>query len=482
MVLLQISEPGESPAPHQRKVAIGIDLGTTNSLVAVVKNGSAEVLADEAGRPLLPSVVRYEAKAAASPSASRRRSTWHTIRATPIASVKRFMGRAVARRAEHRQRALRFRRRARHAQVADRRRAEEPGRSLGRDPEVAARRAEAQLLSGSTTELGGRGRHRYPRTSTTRSARQPRTRRSSPASTCCAFSTNRPRPPSPMASTIAAEGIYAVYDLAAAPFDISILRLSKGVFEVLSTGGDSALGGDDFDHRLYCWALDEARLALLTPEDTRLLLMKSREAKESLTLHGVARINATLTDGRKINVTVSQAKFFEITQHLVQKTIGPVKKALRDAGLAPEDVRGVVMVGGATRMPHVQRAVAQVFGTAPLNNLDPDKVVAPRRGDAGQPARGQRRRRRRGLAAARRDPASRSASRRWAARREDHSRAIRRSRSREARSSRRSRTARRRWRSTCCRASARGVRLPVARALRAARESRRWSPGPRGSR
>ena len=148
------------------------------------------------------------------------------------------------------------------------------------------------------------------------------------------------------------------------------------MFEVLSTGGDSALGGDDFDHRLYCWVLDESRLTLLTAQDTRLMLLKSREAKEHLTLSGVARIHADLCDGRKINVTISQAKFFEITQHLVQKTIGPAKKALRDAGLTVDDVQGVVMVGGATRMPHVQRAVQQLFGKPPLNNLDPDKVVA----------------------------------------------------------------------------------------------------------
>ncbi|MEO7761227.1 MAG: Fe-S protein assembly chaperone HscA, partial [Casimicrobiaceae bacterium] len=174
----------------------------------------------------------------------------------------------------------------------------------------------------------------------------------------------------------AAEGVYAVYDLGGGTFDISILRLSHGVFEVLATGGDSALGGDDFDHRLHCWALDESRMTQLTPEDSRLLLMKSREAKESLTLHGLARIHAELSGGRKVNVTASQAKFFELTQHLVQKTIGPVKKALRDAELTVADVQGVVMVGGATRMPHVQRAVAELFGKPPLNNLDPDQVVA----------------------------------------------------------------------------------------------------------
>ncbi len=158
----------------------------------------------------------------------------------------------------------------------------------------------------------------------------------------------------------AAEGIYAVYDLGGGTFDISILKLSKGVFEVMATNGDAALGGDDFDQRLFCWVVERAKLAPLSPEDTRLLLTKSRAAKEFLTAHFEARVSATLASGETVDVTVTQ----------------PTRKALRDARLEWNEVKGVVMVGGATRMPHVQQAVAGLFGQAPLNNLDPDKVVA----------------------------------------------------------------------------------------------------------
>ncbi|NCX56680.1 MAG: Fe-S protein assembly chaperone HscA, partial [Burkholderiaceae bacterium] len=174
----------------------------------------------------------------------------------------------------------------------------------------------------------------------------------------------------------ASEGLYAVYDLGGGTFDISILRLSKGVFEVLSTGGDSALGGDDFDHRLYCWVLEQAKLQLLSDKDTRLLLSASKDVKEQLSKNPLARVHVTLSDGTVVNVGISQAQFFELTQHLVNKTLMAAKKALRDAGLSVEDVKGVVMVGGATRMPHVQRAVGELFGQTPLTNLDPDQVVA----------------------------------------------------------------------------------------------------------
>jgi molecular chaperone HscA len=172
------------------------------------------------------------------------------------------------------------------------------------------------------------------------------------------------------------EGLYAVYDLGGGTFDISILKLSKGVFEVLSTGGDSALGGDDFDHRLYCYVLEQAKLQLLSDKDTRLLLNASKEVKEQLSKNPLSRVHATLSDGKVINVGISQAQFFELTQHLVNKTLVAAKKALRDAGLSAEEIKGIVMVGGATRMPHVQRAVGELFGQTPLTNLDPDKVVA----------------------------------------------------------------------------------------------------------
>jgi molecular chaperone HscA len=372
MALLQISEPDAPPEPRKARVAIGIDLGTTNSLVAIVRDGKASVLPDAAGKFLLPSVVRYEADGRVSVGAEAMRHLAHDPRNT-ISSVKRFMGRGV--------RDVPYIENAPYVFV------DAPGMLQLRT--VAGPKSPVEVSAEILKVLRLRAESALPADAEMVGA----------VVTVPAYFDDAQRQATkdaaklagldvlrllnePTAAAVAygldnaSEGIYAVYDLGGGTFDISILRLSRGVFEVLSTGGDSALGGDDFDHRLHCWALDESRMTQLTPEDSRLLLMKSREAKESLSTHALARINAEMSEGRRINVTASQARFFEITQHLVQKTIGPVKKALRDAGLTAADVQGVVMVGGATRMPHVQRAVAELFGKPPLNNLDPDQVVA----------------------------------------------------------------------------------------------------------
>jgi len=174
----------------------------------------------------------------------------------------------------------------------------------------------------------------------------------------------------------ASEGVYAVYDLGGGTFDISILRLSKGVFEVLATNGDSALGGDDFDQRIFCWMLEQARFEPLSAGDMRLLLTKARDAKEALTEHTEVRVTAVLSTGEMMDATLTQAAFNAMTAGLVGKTLAPTRKALRDAGLAADEVKGVVMVGGSTRMPCVRQAVADFFRRTPLTNLDPDKVVA----------------------------------------------------------------------------------------------------------
>lgn len=173
-----------------------------------------------------------------------------------------------------------------------------------------------------------------------------------------------------------AEGTYVIYDLGGGTFDVSVLELTRGVFEVKATSGDSQLGGDDFDHRIHCWVLEQAGLSQLNAHDTRLLLTRAREAKEALTDHDVTHIAATLSDGQAIDVEFTVAQFQQLTAHLVQKTLTPVKKALRDAKITAADVKGVVLVGGATRMPHVRQAVETLFGQTPLTNLDPDKVVA----------------------------------------------------------------------------------------------------------
>ena len=154
------------------------------------------------------------------------------------------------------------------------------------------------------------------------------------------------------------------------------LSPNPGVFEVLATGGDSALGGDDFDHRVFCWIIEQGKLAPLNEQDTSLLMVKAREAKELLSTKNETHIDAALTTGEQVHLKLSAAKFAEITEHLVNKTLAPTKKALRDAKLAIEDIDGVVLVGGATRMPHLRKAVGKYFQTTPLANIDPDKVVA----------------------------------------------------------------------------------------------------------
>jgi molecular chaperone HscA len=179
----------------------------------------------------------------------------------------------------------------------------------------------------------------------------------------------------------ASEGVYVIYDLGGGTFDVSILRLSKGIFEVLATNGDSALGGDDFDHRIYCWVLDQIRqndatFKPLSEEDTRLLLTKARQAKEWLTNNDEAQITCKLSQGSVVDITINNEDFINFTQNLVNKTLSPMRKAMRDAELDITDINGVVLVGGATRMPHVRHAVQTFFEQEPLTNLDPDKVVA----------------------------------------------------------------------------------------------------------
>ena len=172
------------------------------------------------------------------------------------------------------------------------------------------------------------------------------------------------------------EGTFVVYDLGGGTFDVSVLQLTQGLFQVKATGGNSALGGDDFDHRVFCHILERADLSKLNEQDSQLLLALTREAKETLTTETSATVQATLSDGHKVDVTITRQEFHQLTQHLVQKTIEPVKQALKDAGVTKADIKGVIMVGGSTRMLHVQQAVATFFGQTPLNNLNPDEVVA----------------------------------------------------------------------------------------------------------
>ena len=370
MALFQISEPGQSPEPHQQRLAVGIDLGTTNSLVATVRSGATTVLGDAQGRALLPSIVRYlpDGKVEVGYAAQARQADDPK---NSIASVKRYMGRGLKDVA--------------HAENAPYDFADEPGmvqlRTVAgvKSPvEVSAEilkvlrsRAEKSLNGGLTGAVITVPAYFDD------AQRQATKDAAKLAGLNVLWLLNEPT-----AAAIAyglensAEGTYAVFDLGGGTFDISILKLSKGVFEVISTNGDAALGGDDWDQRVFCWIVEEAKLAPLAPRDMRLLLVKAREAKEYLTGHAQAHISARLSSGEFVDVTLDSETFSRITQHLVQKTLGPARKALRDAGLAPEEVKGVVMVGGATRMPQIQHAAAEFFRRDPLNNLDPDKVVA----------------------------------------------------------------------------------------------------------
>ena len=370
MALLQIAEPGESAAPHQHKLAVGIDLGTTNSLVASVRSGLSVVISDELGRPLLPSVVRYFAdgnidvgyEAQATQAQDPRNS---------IASVKRFMGRGLKDIAHRESMPYLFEDSpgmVRLHTVAGVKSPVEISADILRTLRVRAEAALGGQLVGAVITVPAYfdDAQRQATKDAARLAGLSVLRLlNEPTAAAIAYGLDN-----------AAEGVYAVYDLGGGTFDISILKLSRGVFEVLATGGDSALGGDDFDQRIFCWVLETAKLAPLSIEDARLLLTSAREAKEYLTAHGVAPISARLNSGEVVDLKLTTEIFTEISKTLIAKTILPVKKALRDAGLTVDDVKGVVMVGGATRMPQVQHAVGEFFKQEPLNNLDPDKVVA----------------------------------------------------------------------------------------------------------
>ena len=369
MTLLQISEPDASPAPHERRLAIGIDLGTTNSLVATVRNGIPVVLPDEGGHPLLPSIVHYgetgiEVGHAA--QAVQARDPQNTI-----VSVKRLMGRGLADLPDARRFPYRFIDQPGMVRLATRAGVKSPVEISAEILRALRVRAEASLGG----ELAGA-------VVTVPAYFDDAQRQATKDAAALAGLTVLRLLNEPTAAAIAygldnaSQGTYAVYDLGGGTFDISILKLSRGVFEVLATNGDSALGGDDFDHRVYCWVIEAAGLPPHSPEDTRLLMMKAREAKENLTIHDSAAIVAKLSDGSRVDLVLTAETFTAITQNLVAKTLGPVKRALRDAGLSPGDIKGVVMVGGATRMPQIQKAVGDFFGQPPLTNLNPDQVVA----------------------------------------------------------------------------------------------------------
>ncbi len=370
MALLQISEPGMSTAPHQHRLAVGIDLGTTNSLVATVRNSIPEVLNDEDGRSLLPSVVRYLPNGHAN-IGYKALSAQTTDPKNTIVSVKRFMGRGLADIAYAENLPYDFQDTPGMVQLKTVAGVKSPVEVSAQILATLRQRAEDSLgddLVGAVITVPAYfddAQRQATKDAAQLAGINVLRLLSEPTAAAIAYGLDN-----------ASEGVYAVYDLGGGTFDISILKLSKGVFEVLSTGGDSALGGDDFDRRLFCWISEHAKLSPLSDEDTAILMVKAREIKETLSTKSETMIDAALNSGEEIHLRITATEFAAMTQHLVGKTMNAIKKALRDANVDADDVDGVVMVGGATRMPHVQRAVSEFFHTTPHANIDPDKVVA----------------------------------------------------------------------------------------------------------
>ena len=370
MALLQIAEPGEATAPHQHRLAVGIDLGTTNSLVATVKSGAAVVLINHDGDPLLPSAVRYERDGGVIVGHAARAAQAEDPENT-IVSVKRFMGRGIADVAKYGALPYRFVDAPGMVKIETVAGIKSPVDVSAEILRVLRKQAEESLageLVGAVITVPAYfddAQRQATKDAASLAGINVLRLLNEPTAAAVAYGLDN-----------ASEGTFAVFDLGGGTFDISILRLAKGIFEVLATNGDSGLGGDDFDQAIGAHWRNAYGIAAADHRDTRRLLMKAREVKELLTTQETVETVLPLSYGQEFRLKLSRQEFHAMTASLVLRTLKPVRKALRDAKLSITDIDGVVMVGGATRMPHVQKAIAAFFGKSPLNNLDPDKVVA----------------------------------------------------------------------------------------------------------
>ncbi|MGE8498317.1 MAG: Fe-S protein assembly chaperone HscA [Pseudomonas sp.] len=367
MALLQIAEPGQSPQPHQRRLAVGIDLGTTNSLVAAVRSGLSEPLADADGQVILPSAVRYHADRVEVGEAAKAAASSDPL--NTVLSVKRLMGRGLADVKQlGEQLPYRFAEGESHMPFIETvQGAKSPVEVSADILRVLRQRAESTLggeLVGAVITVPAYfddAQRQATKDAARLSGLTVLRLLNEPTAAAVAYGLDQH-----------AEGVVAIYDLGGGTFDISILRLTGGVFEVLATGGDSALGGDDFDHAIASWVVEQAGAsANLAPGEQRQLLQMACAAKEALTAESSTAVSHGEWQGQ-----LSREQFDALIEPMVSRSLKACRRAVRDAGIELEEVEAVVMVGGSTRVPRVRQAVGELFAREPLTDIDPDQVVA----------------------------------------------------------------------------------------------------------